>query len=329
MDSEVAAAPVKSRRVYEWAPTAKPTLADLRAGGAKARGWIDYWIFGQIQDRLYLVLYAVLRRLPVDWVSDFGAHLGWFVVRKFKPKTVKGARRNFRRLRPDWSDAEVDAAIDRLYRHIGRVMTEFAILTRLEGEGRITIHNGSALLEARKRGPVIVVSCHTGNWEVGASAMNMLGMKWADFYVPPNSEVQHKLANEIRETFGIKMLPPGRAGVRPAIRELNAGGCLSVFCDEVHFETVMAPFFGREPHIDGNLAIAARLARLTGAQIVVGYTVRTQACRFEVFFEEAIELPKGPQNPSQLLDDVKMLNARIEPIVAAHLDQWYFLDNDF
>ncbi len=323
------AEPVKTRRVYEWSPPPTPPFSDLFAGGARTRGWLNHWILGKLQDGFYLAMYQVFRRSPIDFVSNFGAHLGWLVVKNFKPRTMEGARRNFRRLKPQWTDAEVEAAVERLYRHIGRVMTEFAILTRLAGDGRIRLFNEGALLGALEKGPVIIVSCHTGNWEVGASALNMLGLKWADFYVPPAREVQHKLANEIRETFGIRMLPPGKAGVRPAIRELTGGGCLSVFCDEVHYDKVMAPFFGREPHIDGNLAIAVRLARMTGARIVIGHTVRTEGCRFEVSFKEAIELPDAPPTQAQLQADVMMLNAQIEPIVAAHLDQWYFLDNDF
>jgi KDO2-lipid IV(A) lauroyltransferase len=320
---------VRNRRVYEWAPRAQPPLADLFGGPDKRRGWMNYWLWGKLQDGAYIVMHRLLGVLPIDLVSNFGAHLGWFLVRHFKPKTIDNAKRNFRRLRPQWSDAQIAAATERLYRHIGRVMTEFACLTRMADAERLHLIDPHVLTDAVRQGPVIIVSLHTGNWEAGASALNMLGLTWGDFYVPPPSETLHRIANEIRENFGIKMLPPGMAGVRPAIRMLKEGGCISIFCDEVHYDRVMGPFFGRPPHIDGNLAIAVRLARMTGARIVIGHTVRKQGCNFDVFFRATPALPQGSATPAELLADVAMLNAQIEPIVDAHIDQWYFLDNDF
>ena len=317
------------KKLYEWVPPLRPGARDLLGGGAGLRAWFSYWVAGKLHDAFDLSMHHLLQSLPIGWTSDFGARLGWFTVRHFKPQTVVNARANFKRLKPDWSEAEVEAAIGRLYRHIGRIMAEFSHLKKLAAAGRIGLVDQQNLLSAMEKGPVIIVCLHIGNWEVGAAALATLGLKWGDFYTPPAREVQHLIANEIRESFGIQLLPPGRAGVRPAIRLLKDGGVVSIFCDEVHDDHVMAPFFGRPPHMQGNLAVAVRLARLTGARIVIGYTVRTEGCRFEAHFEPAIELVGGEAPHEQILADVVALNGRIETVIDAHLDQWYFLDNTF
>jgi KDO2-lipid IV(A) lauroyltransferase len=173
-----------------------------------------------------------------------------------------------------------------------------------------------------------MISLHTGNWEVGAAALQMLDLRWAGTHAPPAREVQRRIANKVRETFGMEVLPPGRASARPAIRHLQQGRCICIFCDEVHHDVVMAPFFGRPPHIDGNLAIAARLARMTGAKIVVVQLARIEGCHFTCAFHPAVTLVPGRATPEQLLRDVILLDGIIAPIVEANLDQWYFLDNN-
>ena len=317
------------KQLYEWSPPVRPEWSDLFAGGDRARAWAAYWISGKIHDAFDLSMHRLLQWLPLDWTSDFGAALGWLVVSRFKKTTFENGRRNFRRFRPDWSERDIEGALQRLYRHLGRVMAEFSILPRAAAAGRLQIVNAEALQGALQQGPVVLVSLHLGNWEVTAAALDVLGIRWADIYTPPNREVQHRIANEVREGFGIELLPPGRAGVRPAIRVLQGGGMVSIFCDETHKGRTMGPFLGRPPHTEGNSAIAVRMARMTGARIVIGYTVRMDGFRFETRFEEPIEYAAGEASREQLMTDVIALNDRIEVLVKDHLDQWYYLDNDF
>jgi KDO2-lipid IV(A) lauroyltransferase len=86
----------------------------------------------------------------------------------------------------------------------------------------------------------------------------------------------------------------------------------------------MAPLFGRAPHTDGNLSIAARLARKARAPIVICYAPRDPDGRFRVTFLPPVYLASEPLD---LLADVAALNALIEPLILAHLEQWFFLDD--
>jgi hypothetical protein len=62
---------------------------------------------------------------------------------------------------------------------------------------------------------------------------------------------------------------------------------------------------------------------------VIGHTVRKRGCDFDVFFHPTPDLALGVATPGRLLADAIMLNGVIEPIVDRHIDQWYFVDNDF
>jgi len=286
-----------------------------------------------LQDAIYLGLHRVMQHLPVGLVSACGAHVGWFIVRRFKQKALAQARLNLARLKPELSPDEIEALCERLYRHIGRLFFEFACLTRLLPQGRITILGADHLKAATAQGPTVIIYLHTGNWEVTAPVMQKIGQKFGDIYEPLQNEVELRIANEMRQSFGVDLLPPGAAGARPALRRLQTGGCIAIFCDELRNDKIMAPFFDRPPHTKGNLAMAARLARRSGARIVIGYCVRKEGCAFETHFLPALQLTQQaetrPAKDDVVLGDVIRLNALIEPIIRTHLDQWYYADNEF
>ncbi len=322
-------APKKSRKPYVWTPPEVPGWANLWAGGARRQAFLGYWRGAGLQDLADFALHAVLRVLPIDLCSAIGGALGRFVGPRFHKDAVGRARANLKRIDPTLTEAQVEARILSHFDNAGRVMAEFSILHRLVKSGRITVENEAAVLRRHAEGPLLLVSCHTGNWEALGALMASLGMQWSAVYTPPGTRAQQVIAERVRQQFGVHMLPPGKPGVRPTIRTLEAGGTVSMFCDEVHHGRVMAPFFDRPPHLDGNLAIALRFARLTGAQVFVGHGVRLKGARFHVTCTDPVALPSHTNPDATLLEDVIALNAILEPIIRANCGQWYFLDNAF
>ncbi len=328
-DASSAAPAKKTRKPYVWTPPQVPGWADLRAGGARRAEWLRYWRGAGLKDLADFALHGVFRILPISVCSAIGGALGRFVGPRFHREAVVRARANLRRIDPSLSDAEIEARIISHFDNAGRVMAEFSILHRLVTSGRITVENAEPLLRRHQEGPLLIISCHTGNWEAVGALMHSAGIEWSAVYTPPGSMAQQVIAERVRSQFGVHMLPPGLPGVRPTIRTLEAGGAVSMFCDEVHDGKVMAPFFDRAPHVDGNLAIAVRFARITGAQIFVGHGQRLKGCRFHVSCTDAVALPSHTDPAATLLDDVIALNAILEPIIRANCGQWYFLDNAF
>jgi KDO2-lipid IV(A) lauroyltransferase len=153
-----------------------------------------------------------------------------------------------------------------------------------------------------------------------------LGMSVACAPVAWESRGQTWIINDMRRRAGMRFLRQDRGGIRAAYEELKTGGLLAVFVDEARDNRLMAPLFVRPPHAEGNLAIAAKLARRTGCNIVLWHVTRLPEGRFRVNFSDGIALP---ESPSGVLDDVAFLNAIIEPVVLDHLDQWFWLDDAF
>ncbi|KRE15808.1 hypothetical protein ASE63_16405 [Bosea sp. Root381] len=265
-----------------------------------------------------------MRRLPVGPASALGGQLARLKIRFVTPDVAEKARSNLRRHLPAAPDAELERMVWRFADNIGRLMAEFAISHRFAETGRIEMLGVEEAGARVGQMPTIALCLHVGNWEVVASALQVIGVPIASISEVPGDPLHREIADKTRKEFGVKVLAPDRNGARHALSLLRNNGTVAIFPDEVRDGRMMAPLFGRPPHLKGNLAVAAKLARRTGAQIVLGYCERVGGARFRVRFLPPYTLPPGDGDP---LADVALLNDLIEPIVLKHLDQWYYLDD--
>ena len=294
----------------------------------------NYWLRDPAAGLANTAAVAAMRAAGVDACSDLGAHSGlWFgrMTGRFHfPSWDAQARRNWVRLRPDKASAEdVDAGVRKMWLNITRTLAEFAVVDRFWAEGRITVERRDCLEDATASGrPVILMPVHLGNWEALGPTLVGLGHRVNAVYQPPDNRFDHRLALRARQRFGVSMLPPGPAGVRPALRILAAGHeIVSMFRDEFFRERVHGPFFGRPPVASGNLGKIARLAQMSGALVLPAYALRHGGARFTVHFCDPVDLAAGEMGRATTAVRAARLNAVIEPIVRAHLAQWFWLPN--
>lgn len=269
--------------------------------------------------------YGLMKRMPVEWASATGSFIVRNNVRFFLKHIAEGARRNLRIHNPQISARDLERSVTRFLDNVGRMMGEFAILHRLQDEGRLSYDSGFERIKAEDgTTPLVAIALHIGNWEAMGAGLKHLGIETATFYEPPESPVQRRIAVETRQRLGFRLLSPNAQGLRDALSVLRSNGNVIIFGDEARGGRTMAPLFGRPPHEHGNLAIAARLARKTHARLVISYVERLPRCHFRLHMGEPFRLP-DPHG--SVIEDVAFLNARIEPVILDHLDSWYFLDD--
>lgn len=319
----------KTRRARRWQKRAAPALSDLLRGRELRRAFLAYWRTEGFLNLLDYTLFTALGLLPPRWAANCGGFITDSLVRPTVPELVARVRKNLARIRPELSGLERERLLRDYYMNKGRVFGEFPVLAKVYRSGMITTRGGDLLrrLHAEGKG-LIILGIHLANWEIGSAAITDSGLPFKSFYEPPAREGQHQLALKVRDALGGLMFPPGKAGARFAIRQLRNGGVISVFGDEGLGGKCMAPFFGREPHLDGNLTVAARLARLSGAPVVLGYGARKANGEHLATFDGPIVLPSqsGPDVP--LIEDVKALNSAIEPLIRSRCSEWFFLDHE-
>lgn len=269
-------------------------------------------------------LHRALRRLPISFVSNLGARLAWIKIRFIDPSVARKARDNVRHHFPAMPEGEVEKIVWRFVASVGRLMAEFSIVHRFATADRMELVGVDAARTDVGKIPTIALCMHLGNWEVLASALQMIGVPIASISEIPDNAAHRDIADATRSGFDVSVLPPDREGALRALSILKRNGVVAIFADEKRSGTMMAPLFGRPPHLKGNLALAAKLARRTGAQIVVGYCERIGDTRFRLHFEQPFRMDLSI---SDSLADVAFLNSLIEPLILRHLDQWYYLDD--
>ena len=296
-----------------------PSWSDLWADPHRRRGFFDYWRGMTADDWRDLIAIAILRRLPIDWASGVGGASGSVRGPRVYRWADGYARANLARLRPDLAEETRERMLAERWRCVGRTMAEFSVSDRLIAKGRVDLSGQEHLAAAHARGRgVVIPALHLGNWEVFA-AVHKPGFRISSFYQPRPTRGREHISQASRQRLGYNMLKPGPAGVRDALKTLQGGEAVVIFVDEEVDSVVRGPLFGRAPRRGGNLAYAARLAQRSGAAVVPGYVLRSQGAWHCVHFAPEVVLP------ASLEGAVAAINAAVEPVVLAHLDQWYHL----
>ncbi|MCV9963066.1 lipid A biosynthesis lauroyl acyltransferase [Pararhizobium sp. BT-229] len=313
-----------TRKAFVWQEETPPRLADLIAGGEARSRFLRYWVRDQFYDLPKMLSYHMLKLLPSGIVSELGA-LHYQVIGRFHKGRNTRIGANAARIRPDLDPATVTRLN---WRSRGRLMSEFSVLPRLVPAGRVRVEGAENLTRARAEGPVIILGVHLSNWELLFAVLQQMSVPFCLFYMPPESRAEHRIARKVRQSIGATLLPPGVKGVRPAMKMLgNREGVVMLFGDEGFDGRIMAPFFGRPPHLSGNLAIAIRLARHSGALIVPAYVIRRRGAHFTCRWLPPIRPAETDDPGATLAGDVERLNAVIEPIIRKYVSQWHFLDH--
>lgn len=309
-----------------------PPLRDLFGPPAARAAAGRYWVHDTLQGLLNLSIYSAMRLLPSDACSAFGAANAGLSRRRF-PDSDARARRLWAALRTN-DAAKVDAAMDVLWRNVSRTMAEYSRLHRFWDEGRIVVEGMEHADAARAAGrPTIFAGLHLGNWEILGPALVFGGHPGRATYMPPDNRFDHAIAQKVRHSYGGKLIFPSRRSGREAYRTLTQDKeCVLIYIDELsRAGRVAAPAFGRSIAMDGNIANAVRLARLTDAEIFPLYCVRTEdAASFRVTVAPPVKQIRTADSRADLVANVREVDRVITPIVRQHLDQWYYaLDFEF
>ena len=179
------------------------------------------------------------------------------------------ARRNLRRVHPDWSDARIRREAGRVFEEIGRNAYDFLRYPELSEEQRARLvaiegreHLDAAL--AAGRGAILVTG-HLGSWEVLAAALVREGYPLCSLARPLRERRLDRALAEHRQRMGVRTISSERLPIQ-ALRHLRRGGFLGVLADQrIRRGGVTVEFLGQETRMTAG---PARLAAVAGAAIV-------------------------------------------------------------
>jgi lauroyl/myristoyl acyltransferase len=196
----------------------------------------------------------------------------------------------------------------------------------------VEVRGEEHLRTARDAGkPLMVAGVHTGNPELLGITLACLGMRPVGVAVRQPSDFRDRVITDIRLRAGGRLIRADRDAMRPALqvlRERAGEETLLFWMDEHVGGVVRGPSLGRGTVApNGNIALAARLARMSGCVIVPGHVTRLPGApraRFLTTFLPPVAMPaaNGGNRAAETAAGAAAIDAAVDPVVRALLPQW-------
>lgn len=229
---------------------------------------------------------GLLRLLPVDAASNLGGWIGRHVIGR-----VDNLKNHYRTIRvpfPEMSDADADALLLEMSDNVGRVLGESLHLEAFAGAGnpRLELSGVEHVEAARAEGRgILFVGGHFANWELFEVALTNLGLSGAKVLQHPSNPFVLGTIARHRYAFGLDEQIATGEGVFVRVRDaLRAGRVVQMLADQRAIKGSRVPFFGLETITN---LVPARVARETGAPVVMMSMRRLEGARFAIRFEAA------------------------------------------
>ncbi len=294
-----------------------------------ARGhgmWRDVIMRAKVQYRSWQLVSAVLGRVP--------ARLGYFVAifvgsvtYYLWPRGRKAMLRNYQRVLPDASPAEIRRVARRSLVNYCHYLADFVRFERLTPEAMVeNVHGDESFAKldrALERGQgAIIVLMHFGNWDLGAGATAARGYPVAAVAETFRDQRLDRMVVRSRTRLGIKVIKMEK--MSPSlVRSLRRNSLLALFIDRpTPGDGVKVKFFGAEVEVPAG---PARLALRTGATLATAAFARPRGGHTPVVSMTDFDITVERTGDDD--EDIRALTQAImsshEKFVGAYPEQWY------
>ncbi len=281
----------------------------------------------RLERRALTFVLALLRRLPEGPAWSAGGALGevWYLLDR---RHRRLALRNIAAAPYPWS-REPRRVARANFRHLGRVLTEFAHLPALSREELVARFSFEGLdhlerAEAGGRG-VLLLTGHLGNWELMAAACVAGGRPLSVVAKAMENPLSDAVINGIRTAAGLTVIPH-RGAALPVLRALRRGEAVGILLDQnaLRREAVFVPFLGRPAAT--TYALAA-LVRRSGAPVLPVACWREGRNRHVIRIAPPLEIDLTDDPARDLLTNTARFTAALENMVSSRPDQWFWVHN--
>jgi KDO2-lipid IV(A) lauroyltransferase len=272
---------------------------------------------------LYLVakfFVMVFSLIPIRVGLTIGRFAG-FVAYLFNRKRRVVAYTNLRAaFAGKKTPAEMKRIVKRLHINFGMTLAE-VLSTPKVNDGYLAkyvdIENEGVIREQLKRGGLIFLTGHFGNWELMSIASALKGFP---LLVLARRQKMGRLndgLNSLRESKGCKVISKGMP-TRELIRHLHDNGVVGILNDQDSGKRAMfVDFFGRPTSTArGPFALAAR----AGASIIPAFMVRKKGPYHHLYLENPISLSSGDEKEQHRV--MQEFASLLEKYVEQNPEQW-------
>jgi KDO2-lipid IV(A) lauroyltransferase len=283
--------------------------------------WLAY-----IAMRMLICMLQALPMATCETLARAAAHLAYDVLRIRRRLVDENLAHAF----PEKTPAERREVAREMWEHMFLMMCELSQVPRkfhdTNWRQRIEISEPEIeffirqLLSPR---PMVVVSGHFGNFEVGGIASGLLGFPTFSVARPLDNVYLHRYLTRFRQATGQFLLPKqGSAKQLDAI--LQSGGTMMLLGDQsAGPKGVWVNFFGRPASCHKAVALFSLVHR---APMLLAYTVRTRPMQFRIGLMAVFD-PLTDTNLAGVRPLTQWYNDHLERAIRQYPGQYWWLHN--
>lgn len=280
-----------------------------------------------IQAALALSFIWIFKRLGLS----LGAKLAGLTLLAFGrfAREHKLADTNMASALPDMTPQQRKIALRNMWRNIGHVLAEMAHMKRIaaQAERRLRVH-GSENLDALKASgkPFVLVSAHTGNWEINMVLLEQMGFEAGAIYRASNNPIMDKWIVDQRAGYMPHQIPKGAEGSKQMIRLLKNGVSLGALIDQRLNTGDPITFFGRPTRAP---SAAVKLAHRFDLMVLPVRVCRRSGMPDTAYFDVHVEAPFKVKQSDDRQSDTDRAMAHIYARFEAWIDErpaeWFWV----
>jgi len=292
---------------------------------------------------VYVILRLVVclvQALPV-WLALAAAEgIAWLLYHTV-PSRRRIAQANVAAAFPDWSPARQQRVVLGMYRHFVRAVVEGLFLSR-----KLHLHTWRAYLDIRQASqlpevlldarPVLLVTGHFGNWEVGGYVPALLGFQTYAIARVLDNPYLDRLVRRLRQSSGQTLIAK-KDDFERLTAVLASGGKVATLADQdAGPRGVFVPFFGRAAST--HKAVALMALEFDALIVVLGMPRIPRSSRrfappppgseeicYAVEIEEVIEPRDYAGLPNAVVRITERYTAALERLIRRHPQQYFWV----
>jgi KDO2-lipid IV(A) lauroyltransferase len=277
-----------------------------------------------LESATFRAVFALLRRLPLATANRFAGAL--FAALGAHTSKFDKALDNLAIAFPERDEAWRRATAREIFRHLGYAAVELVKLDQIwdEREHRLEFVMEPAARDHLEAGrPAVMVTAHVGPWQATNLIAQRYGLRISTIYARESSAAMRDAMARLRAKFGVGWIASDE-GVRPLIRELEAGHSIGMAMDTRLDTGKLLPFFGREALTNTS---AAGLALRTGAALIPVRAERLPGERYRITVCDplACDAPPGTDAKDRALLLTTAVNRTFEQWIREAPEQWICL----
>jgi KDO2-lipid IV(A) lauroyltransferase len=270
---------------------------------------------------------AFLGRLGPAAASGLGGAVGRAIGPLLPVTRVADA--NLRLALPELDATARRQVIRDVWESLGRTVGELPHVAALErttyGPGWELEGEAIARRMAAHPGPVILISAHTGNWEILPAVGAALGLRMGMFYRAAANQLVDDIVVGLRNRAAkgtMPQFPKGAAGARAAFAFLREGGVLGLLVDQKMNDGIAVPFFD---HPAMTAPAAAAYALRFDCPVLPVHVERLGPARLRIICDEPILPQATGDRHADIAALTTQMTACVERWVRARPAQWLWL----